>query len=271
MTYPFKNIALNRNRQIINYQHPSQDAGVGALAATARGNPQQKTLAQIGDDPNTGRYAVLNANVGNLAGTQTGTAYDGQAIVFNPAFAPGTVPTVIFIPGGMSYNSTAGSSVNQQQRFTAASLTNAGFTASLKLVTGGTSMGQSNAFTAVTSGQEYNATLASAPSVDNTYTVNFSVTMNASSDGTVYITKTNSSGTVLWSKSYFPYQNGSKSVSVTWSGATSTDVIDISLVMLDGTGIITASTVTYTTGTPPTSYSAVPSTSPIQWLAYPQT
>lgn len=271
MTYPFKNIALNRNRQIINYQHPSQDAGVGALAATTRGNPRQKTLAQIGDDSNTGRYAVLDADVGNLTGTQTGTAYDGQSIVFNPAFASGSTPTVVFIPGGMSYNSTAGSSTDQHQQFTATSLTRYGFTASLKLVTGGSLTARSNSFTAVTSGSEYHATLASAPSVDGTYTVNFSVSIDAASHGTVYIKETSSSGTTLWSKSYLPFQSGSKSVSVTWSGATSSSVIDISYVPDYGTGTISASTVTYTTGTAPTSYSAVPSTTPIQWLAYPQT
>src|SRR5574337_1641585 len=247
-----------------------------------------KHLGNVPDDSGSGRYAVAsvdpnkkalidfsqpghsNANIQYFGGIQSGTCYDGQAITFNPAYA--SIPLVIFSGGGMSYSSVTGSATTQSQVFTASSLTTSGFTASLKLVSGGALTGRSDNFSTITSGTDYQATLTNAPAYNNTYTVNWTLSLGSSSSGTVYIRETSKTGTILFSKNYATGQNGSKSTPVTWSGATGTSVIDISL-SLDGgsTGTISASTVTFTSGTAPSSVSAVPSTAPITWVAFPHT
>lgn len=231
--------------------------------AVASVDPNKKALIDFSQPGHS------NANIQYFGGIQSGTCYDGQAITFNPAYASN--PLVIFSGGGMSYSSVTGSASTQSQAFTASSLTTSGFTASLKLVSGGTLTARSDNFTTVTSGSEYKATLTNAPAYNNTYTVNWTLSLGSSSSGTVYISETNSSGTTLFQKNYVTGQNGAKSTNVTWSGATGTSVIDISLVLTAGTGTISASTVTFTSGTAPSSVSAVPSTAPITWVALPQT
>lgn len=231
--------------------------------AVAAVDPNKKALIDFSQPGHS------NANIQYFGGIQSGTCYDGQAITFSPAYA--SVPLVIFSGGGMSYSSVTGSATTQSQAFTASSLTTSGFTASLKLVSGGTLTARTDTFTTVTSGSEYQATLTNAPAYNNTYTVNWVLSLGSASGGTVYIRETNSSGTILFQKNYINGQNGAKSTNVTWSGATGTSVIDISLVLTEGTGTISASNVTFTSGTAPSSVSAVPSTAPITWIAFPQT
>lgn len=231
--------------------------------AVAAVDPNKKALIDFSQP------AHVNANLQYFGGIQSGTCYDGQAITFNPAYS--SIPLVIFPSGGMTYSSAVGSATSQSLAFTASSLTASGFTASLKLVTGGTLTARSDTFSAVITGSEYQATLTNAPAYNNTYTVNWVLSLNSSSDGTVYIRETNSSGTILFSKTYLSGQNGAKSTNVVWSGATGTSVIDISLVINSGSGTIGPTTVTFTSGTAPSTNSAVPSTAPIQWIAFPQT
>lgn len=238
---------------------------VGSTMTAFRENTGDNLSGTVGID--FSKAVHQNASVDYLGGVQGGTCYDGQSITFNPTYA--TPPVVLFSGGGMSYSSAAGSAVSQTQQFTASSLSTTGFTASLKLVTGGTLTARTDSFTTVTAGSEYKCTLTNAPAYNSQYTVNFTLSLGSASGGTVYIRETSNSGTILWSKAYVTAQNGSKAITVTWSGATGTSVIDLSLVLSEGTGTISATNVTFTSGTSPTSYSAVPSTAPIQWLAYP--
>lgn len=246
-----------------------------------------KHLGNIPDDSGSSRYAVAavdpnkkalidysqpghtNANLQYFGGIQSGYCYDGQAITFNPVYS--SIPLVFFPANGMTYSSGVGSATSQSLAFTASSLTTSGFTASLKLVTGGTLTARSDNFSAVVAGSEYNATLTNAPAYNNQYTVNWTLSLGSSSAGTVEIRETNSTGTLLSSHNYLSGQNGAKATGVTWSGATGTSVIDISLTVTQGTGTISASTVTFTSGTAPSTNSAVPSTAPILWIALPQT
>ena len=286
------NAALVTNPQArINHETVTDTSGKKAYADftdnTANGHIG-KHLGNVPDDSGSSRYAVAavdpnkkalidysqpghaNANLQYFGGIQSGTCYDGQAITFNPVYS--SIPLVIFPSGGMTYSSTVGSATSQSLVFTASSLTTSGFTASLKLVTGGTLTARSDSFTTVTSGSEYKATLTNAPAYNNQYTVNWTLNLGSSSSGTVYIQETNSSGTILFQKNYVTAQNGAKATSVTWSGATGTSVIDINLILDGGSsGTISASTVTFTSGTAPSTNSAVPSTAPIPWVAFPQT
>lgn len=231
--------------------------------AVAAVDPNKKALIDYSQPGHT------NANLQYFGGIQSGTCYDGQAITFNPVYS--SIPLVFFPANGMTYSSGVGSAASQSLAFTASSLTTSGFTASLKLVTGGTLTARSDNFSAVVAGSEYQATLTNAPAYNNQYTVNWALSLGSASAGTVTINETNSTGPILFSKNYVTGQNGTKATGVTWSGATGTSVIDINLVLTSGTGTISASTVTFTSGTAPSTNSAVPSTAPILWIALPQT
>ncbi len=269
MSYPFKNTGVNRNRLIVNTLAPSVDAGLGAVTVNATNSITTKPNVKIVVGANS-RALIDFADSGNLNqlsahiyGTQTGQVTDGVATTFPTAFPVGYSPTIVFHSGGLVYDSTLPAG-NQIHNFQAQDVSNTGFTPSLKIQTAsGVTTPHSNTFSG--SGP-WTATTTSAPAYDNNYTVNFSSSISSGGYAKVYISV---SGTNYWSKFLSPSNNGSWSPVISIPGLTSTSVITITFEIINGTGSITPTTVTYNTATAPTVHTATPSGStPVTYFAY---
>lgn len=193
-----------------------------------------------------------------LNNTEQGTAFDGSAVTFLTAFPAGTTPIIVYLPGGLSYDSTlpAGS---QQQLFSITGLSNTGFTPVLKIQNlPAAPTNQSVNFTPFNTATNSATATLSVPGgtviINGQMTVNFSVTLPADSSDTVTVTI---AGTQEWSKSLATALNG-KTYTYSLPLTNTSAVNGSTVVVADSISGVKATTVTYQTGTNATTHSATP-------------
>lgn len=194
-----------------------------------------------------------------LNNTEQGTAFDGSAVTFSNSYPSGTVPIVVYLPGGLTYDNTLPAGAQQEQVFLVNSLTNTGFTPYLKIQSLPTSpANQSVNFTPYNSATSSATATLSVPGgstiTNGAMMVNFSVTLPQDSSDTVTITV---AGTQEWSKLLVTGGSGKTwyfNVPVTNSSAVNGSTV----VVADSATGIKATTVTYQTGVAGTTHTATP-------------
>lgn len=149
------------------------------------GDASGKNLRYTAADGNLyidkGAIIVDGTELKTLAyGVQTGTAYDGDVITFDPVF--NDVPAVIMGDGGITYSGTLGA-VDTQRILQAQDLTQTGFTMKAKLG----DLGAPTARTLNFSNTDVSTIVATktlaAEAYDDAYTANFVMTVEAGGTG----------------------------------------------------------------------------------------
>lgn len=219
-------------------------------------------------------------------GIQSGKARDGDSVTFDPSFPSDVVPTILFGPGGLTYNSTIGSGSDQTVDITPQGLTNNGFTLRAKIYapSGSITTNTLNFSGSPTTTSDSVTKTGSAEAYDDNYTFDYDITVPAAKqdgDGPVI-----PSGTTvgLYAKtsggSYELYKTITKYNNNTGSSATFSRVDTITVdglgansefkIQIDGGtagSTITGDTLTYDTATI-TEFTATPSgATSIPWLA----
>lgn len=217
-------------------------------------------------EPMANNSLIHSCGAGN--DIQIGYCTDGNRVTFPTPFASGLTPIVGFIGGGMSYASS-GITGSQFPNFQALSISNTGFTPSLKLQSAsGTQTPQSVNFSPYnTHTSEIIATLTGTD-VNNNYTLNFGVSFSGGEPGTLTVYAATDGVTYVqeWQKTIFKSVSYALVLSVSGMANGSTFKIDVSNCTVSGT------TVTWNSASSPTQVSATPSGAvPVMYLAYPPT
>ena len=191
-------------------------------------------------------------------GLQLAGLLDGTVVTFDPAFQ--NVPVVLAGGGGITYRST-GLAGNQRQRLSYAGLSASGFTAVCKIEeVQGTTTPRTGSFSAGgTRDFEYNKAFA-GQAVDDTYTFEYRVQLQPSSEVQVECWVNDGSGWVM--KATRGYSSGgviatyNDSVPVVADGMDLNDDFGIDFYQYVGSGAISLMEVNWTEGASPVSLAA---------------
>lgn len=124
-------------------------------------------------------------------GVQTGIAYDGDTITFDPMFDD--VPAVLFGDGGITYSGTLGA-VDTQRILQAQNLSQTGFTMKAKLGDLGAPVARSFNFAGPGGADDTATKVLAAEAYDDSYTANFVMTVEPGVTGVANVYTKSSAG-----------------------------------------------------------------------------
>ncbi len=199
-------------------------------------------------------------------GLQTGVAYDGASIVFDPAFSD--APAVIFGDGGITYSATLGP-VDTQRILQAQNLAQTGFTMKAKLGDLGAPTARTFNFAGPGGADDTATKTLAAEAYDDAYTANFVMSVEAGSTGIANVYTKSSAGSYILRATVTKINGGAGIRNYSISQVVVVDGLDAGAqIKVEATDCdVTGSTVTYAENTI-TEVTATPSGSTgISWLA----